>query len=96
MLVRNSSTESDIGRKTKPRYIGLMVVPRRTRNGAYHLAELMERYLSFATPPFASSPIFPAHEFNLHPVTHVLDHDNLTVVVQGLGNDDADSDEDKA
>jgi hypothetical protein len=56
VLVRNSSTESDIGRKTKPRYIGPMVVPRRTRNGAYHLAELMERYLSF--PPFASSPIF--------------------------------------
>jgi hypothetical protein len=72
-----------------------MVVPRRTRNGAY-LAELMERYLSFATPPFASSPIFLAHELNLHPVTHVLDRDDLTVVVQDLANDDADSDKDEA
>ena len=91
MLVRNSSTESDVGRKTRPRYIGPMVVPRKSLN---HLAELMERYVSFATRllhrPLLFSPT------NLHPVTHVLDHDDLTVVVQDLANDDADSDEDEA
>ena len=94
VLVRNSSAESDIGRKTKPRYIGPMVVPRRSLNGAYHLAELMERYLSFATRHL-HRPLFFSLT-NLHPVTQVLDRDDLTVVVQDLADDDADSDEDEA
>ena len=40
VLVRNSSIETDLGRKSKPRYFGPMVVVRRTPNGSYRLAEL--------------------------------------------------------
>ncbi|KIJ29416.1 hypothetical protein M422DRAFT_144255, partial [Sphaerobolus stellatus SS14] len=40
VLVRNSRIESDLSRKTKPRYLGPVVIIRRTRNKAYILAEL--------------------------------------------------------
>ena len=40
ILVRNSSIETDLSRKTKPRYLGPLVVIRRTRIKAYILAEL--------------------------------------------------------
>ena len=40
VLVRNSSIETDLGRKSKPHYVGPMVVVRRTQNGSYRLAEL--------------------------------------------------------
>ncbi len=37
VLVRNSSIETDLGRKSKPCYLSPMVVIRRTPNGAYRL-----------------------------------------------------------
>jgi len=40
ILVHNSSIETDLACKTKPRYIGLMIVLRRTTRGAYRLVEL--------------------------------------------------------
>jgi hypothetical protein len=40
VLVRNSAIETDLGRKSKPRYLGPMLVVRQTRNGSYRLAEL--------------------------------------------------------
>jgi hypothetical protein len=40
VLVRNSAVESDLNRKTKPRFLGLFVVVNRTDRGAYILAEL--------------------------------------------------------
>ena len=40
VLVRNSSIETDLARKSKPRYVGPMVVIRRTPNSSYRLAEL--------------------------------------------------------
>jgi hypothetical protein len=41
VLVRNSAANSDIlGHKVKPQYFGLMIVARRTCNGAYRLAKL--------------------------------------------------------
>jgi hypothetical protein len=92
VLVRNSSTESDLGRKTKPRYIGPMVVLRRTRNGAYRLAELdgavsKLRYAAFRLIPYL------ARSRSSIPVTCLLDRDDLTEVVNDLANDDADENE---
>ena len=40
VLVRNSSIETDLGRKSKPRYFGPMVVVHRTLYRSYCLAEL--------------------------------------------------------
>ncbi|KIJ43124.1 hypothetical protein M422DRAFT_138632, partial [Sphaerobolus stellatus SS14] len=40
VLVRNSAIDTDLSRKTKPRYLGPLVVIRRTQNKAYILAEL--------------------------------------------------------
>jgi len=62
--------------KMKPRYLGPMIVIRRTRYGAYRLAELdgavsRLRYAAFRLLPYhARSPSFI-------PVTHVVDGDDL-------------------
>lgn len=40
VVVRNSRVETDLGRKSKPRWLGPFVIVRRTVGGAYVLAEL--------------------------------------------------------
>jgi len=96
VLVRNSSTESGPGRKTKPRYVGPMVVIRRTRNGAYRLAELDGVVSKLCYAAFRLVPYF-AHSCTSIPVTHILDCDDLAEVVQDLTNDDKDdSDQNEA
>ncbi|KAJ8591966.1 hypothetical protein M405DRAFT_692039, partial [Rhizopogon salebrosus TDB-379] len=57
VLVRNSHVEVELNRKTKPRYLGPMVVLRRTIGGSYLLAELdgsvsQLRYAAFQLLPY--------------------------------------------
>ncbi|KDQ13321.1 hypothetical protein BOTBODRAFT_97858, partial [Botryobasidium botryosum FD-172 SS1] len=57
VLVRNSRIDNDLGRKTKPRYFGPMVVVRRNKGGAYVLAEVdgslsKLRYAAFRLIPY--------------------------------------------
>jgi len=76
VLVRNSSTETDLGRKTKPRYYGPMVVIRRTPNGSYRLAELdgavsKLRYAAFRLVPYH------ARSRTSIPVTRLIEREDL-------------------
>jgi hypothetical protein len=57
VLVCNSKFEYELSRKTKPRYLGPMVVLRRTQGGSYILAELdgavsKLRYVAFHLIPY--------------------------------------------
>ena len=57
VLVRNSRVHADLNRKTKPRYIGPMVVVRRSYGGSYVLAELdgaigKTKYAAFRLVPY--------------------------------------------
>ena len=76
VLVRNSSIETDLGRKTKPRYYGPMVVVRRTQNGSYRLTELdgavsKLRYAAFRLVPYH------ARSRSSIPVTRLIEREEL-------------------
>ena len=57
VLYRNTRVEKEASRKSKPRYLGPMVVVRRTKGGAYVLAELdgtvsFTRFAAFRIIPY--------------------------------------------
>jgi hypothetical protein len=57
VLVRNSAVEMELNRKSKPRYLGPMIVVRRTEKGAYVLAEIdgavaKSSYAAFRVVPY--------------------------------------------
>jgi hypothetical protein len=58
VLVRNSAVEMELNRKTKPRFLGPMVVVRRNKGGAYILAELDG---SISKLSYAAFRIIPYH-----------------------------------
>jgi transposase InsO family protein len=69
VLVRNSSLTMD---KMKPRYLGPMIVLRRTRNGAYRLGELDGAVSRLRFAAFCLIP-YHARSRAYIPVTHVVD-----------------------
>ena len=79
VLVRNSSVENDLGRKAKPRYIGPMVVLRRTKNGSYRLAELDGTISNLRFAAFRLVP-YHARSRSSISVTHLVDRDDLARV----------------
>ncbi|KAL5514794.1 hypothetical protein ACEPAG_2110 [Sanghuangporus baumii] len=57
VLVRNSQIKNELNRKTKPKYLGPMVMVRRTKGGSYILAEVSGaisalRYAAFRVIPY--------------------------------------------
>jgi transposase InsO family protein len=77
VLVRNPGAEFD---KVKPRYCGPMLVVRRTRNGAYRLAELDGAVSRLRYAAFRLIPYF-ARSLSFIPVTRVVDRDDLASVI---------------
>ena len=71
VLVQNSNIKTNLGRKAKPRYIGPMVVVRRTQNGSYHLAKLDSTILNLCFAAFHPVP------YHAHSCT------SITVMPQG-------------
>ena len=81
VLVRNAGADSELARKTKPRYFGPMVVVRRTRNGAYRLAELDGAVSKLRYAAFRIIPYFSRSRTSI-PVTRLLDREDLTALVE--------------
>jgi hypothetical protein len=71
VLVRNSRVENEHSRKTKPCYLGPMIVIKRTRNRVYILAELTS---AIAKLPYAGFRLIP-----YYPQSHT--HINITSLV---------------
>ena len=76
VLVRNSSIETDLGRKAKPRYLGPMVILHRSPNGAYRLAELDGTVSNLRFAAFRLIP-YHARSRSSIPVTRLVDRDDL-------------------
>ena len=96
VLVRNAGADAELASKTKPRYCGPMVVVRRTRNGAYRLAELDGAVSKLRYAAFRLVPYFTRSRTSI-PVTRLLDREDLAAVVQeeaSPSNDALDSGDD--
>jgi hypothetical protein len=89
VLVRNSTIETDLGRKTKPRYLGPMVVVRRTLSGSYILAELDGAVSKLRYAAFRLVPYFARSRTSI-PVTRLLDLDDLKAVIEDEAHDHCD------
>jgi len=76
VLVRNSSIETDLGRKSKPRYVGPMIVVRRTPNGSYRLAELDGAVSKLRFAAFRLVP-YHARSRTSIPVTRIIEREDL-------------------
>jgi hypothetical protein len=79
VLVRNSSIETDLGRKSKPRYVGPMVVIRRSPNGAYRLAELDGTVSKLRFAAFRLVP-YHARSRTSIPITRLVEREELTKI----------------
>jgi hypothetical protein len=76
VLVQNSSVETNLGRKAKPRYLGPMVVLRHTQNGFYHLAKLDGKVSNLCFAAFRLVPYHACSHSSI-PVTHLINHNDL-------------------
>ena len=84
VLVRNSRVEVELNRKTKPRYLGPMIVLRRTVGGSYLLAELDGSVSRLRFAAFRLLPYHPRSRTRI-PVTTVtgLEDEELDHLAEG-------------
>ena len=76
VLVRNTRIENDFSRKTKPRYLGPLLVVRRNRNSAYILAELDGSVHKLPFAGFRLVPYYPRSR-TIIPVTSIVDTEDI-------------------
>jgi transposase InsO family protein len=79
VLVRNTRVEESLNRKTKPRYLGPMVVVRKTPGTSYIVAELDGAQSELRVAGFRLVPYFPRSFSSLPIVSGVRDDDDFTV-----------------
>ena len=87
VLIYYSSIESDLGHKSKPFYIGPMIVICHTPNGSYCLAKLDS---AISKLHFAAFHLIPYHAC-LHssiPITHIIKHKDLMRIHLNEDQDD--------
>ena len=79
VLVCNSSIETDLGCKSKPRYVGPMIVVRRTPNGSYQLTELDGAVSKLRFAAFRLVP-YHTHSHTSIPVTCIVEREDLVKI----------------
>lgn len=94
VLYRNTRVEKEASRKSKPRYLGPMIVVRRTKGGAYVLAELDGAVSKTKFAAFRIIPYFPRTHI---PIPEFIDDTIIPDDVEhGLGTVDDGPDEEEA
>lgn len=94
VLYRNTRVEKEASRKSKPRYLGPMIVVRRTKGGAYVLAELDGAVSKTKFAAFRVIPYFPRTHI---PIPEFIDDTIIPDDVEhGLGTVDDGPDEEEA
>jgi hypothetical protein len=78
VLVRNSRIEDSLNRKTKPRYMGPMVVVRKTIGTSYVVAELDGTQSQLRVAGFRLIPYFPRSSTSIPIVPDVSDIEDTT------------------
>jgi hypothetical protein len=81
VLVRSGGADADLASKIRPKYFGPMVVIRRSRNGAYRLAELDGAVSGLRYAAFRLIPYFSRSQSSI-PVTRILDRADLVAVIK--------------
>jgi hypothetical protein len=78
VLMRNSRIEESLDRKTKPRYIGPLVVVRKTKGTSYILAELDGAQSQLRVAGFRVIPYFPRSKTDIPILSGVTEEDDAT------------------
>lgn len=80
MLVCNTCIEQEASRKSKPRYLGPMVVVRETAGGSFILSELDGAVSTMRFAAFRLVPYFPRSDLDI-PVTDIVKTDGRMPVL---------------
>ena len=78
VLVRNTRIEESLNRKTKPRYVGPMVVVRKTIGTSYIVAELDGMQSQLRVAGFRLIPYFPRTNISLPIISTLSDDEDAT------------------